>query len=345
MTDRLDAHPEELLERERRGSALSADERETLADHIRGCAVCRFAVQTAADFAREVPVDAAPAARFEPLIQAALWSIHAAAPRARGRVRRRVQWVAAAASIVLMAGAAAAARWSGFLGTRERTPASDGRRVSRPVKAAPWTAARAAPEILAASEPPEPSSSAPPAPSTTRVARERPALPAPPARSAEPQLAPAAPPTPAAAATRSSPPPIGSREIPPSGPRWEALFAQAGAERAAGKPGAALRLYAELASDFPLSPEGKAARVIKGRLELDRGDAGAALNDFDGYLALGGGHLPLEEEALVGRAEALAGLGRSAEEEAAWRRTIGRFPDSAHARRAAARIAELRGHP
>jgi hypothetical protein len=333
VTDRLDAHPEELLERERRGVALSADERETLAEHLGGCVVCRFSIQTTADFAREVPADVAPAARFDPLIQAALWSIRVAAPGVRRRARRPAPWVAAAASILLMAGAAAAAHWSGFLGTLERRPAPESRRGPRAAKAPTSAGVRTAPEILTASEPPEPPATAPQTPAIASVTHERSAPPAPRERSAGPRLAfaSASAPTPAAV-TRSSPSSIGRQG-----------FAQAAAERAAGRPAAALRLYAELAGSFPLSPEGKAARVIKGRLELDRGEAGAALNDFDGYLALGSG--PLEEEALVGRAEALHGLARSAEEPAAWRRLIDKFPYSAHARRAAARIAALRAQP
>jgi hypothetical protein len=304
--------------------------------------VCRFARQAAVDFAREVPADAAaPAPRFEPLIQAALWSIRPAASNGRVHVRRRVPLVAAAASVVLMAGAAAAAHWSGFLGTRERAPASEGARVERSAKATTSRAPRAAPKILAASELPESPSLAPPTSVTTNAARMRSALPAP---SVGPRSAAASLPAPAGA-KRLSPPPLEPGAIVASEPRWEALFAQAGAERAAGRPGPALLLYAELSSGFPRTPEGKAARVIKGRLELDRGDAPAALRDFDGYLALGGGPLPLEEEALIGRAEALAALGRAADEETAWRRLMERFPHSAHARRAAARIAELRGKP
>jgi hypothetical protein len=243
-----------------------------------------------------------------------------------------------------MAGAAAAAHWSGFLGTLERRPAPESRRGPRAAKAPTSAGVRTAPEILTASEPPEPPATAPQTPAIASVTHERSAPPAPRERSAGPRLAfaSASAPTPAAV-TRSSPSSIGPQGMPSGGPRWEVLFAQAAAERAAGRPAAALRLYAELAGSFPLSPEGKAARVIKGRLELDRGEAGAALNDFDGYLALGSG--PLEEEALVGRAEALHGLARSAEEPAAWRRLIDKFPYTAHARRAAARIAALRAQP
>jgi hypothetical protein len=76
---------------------------------------------------------------------------------------------------------------------------------------------------------------------------------------------------------------------------------------------------------------------------LDRlGDAGAALAQFEYYLARHGGGT-LAEEARVGRALALGKLGRRSKERAAWQDLIEHHPTSPHAARAERRIDELGG--
>ena len=79
-----------------------------------------------------------------------------------------------------------------------------------------------------------------------------------------------------------------------------------------------------------------------GRLLLDRGDAGSALREFDRYLSEGSGIL--DEEALVGRALAFKAMGRSDEEVETWSRVLSKYPHSAYARQAKARLA-VSGRP
>jgi TolA-binding protein len=72
-----------------------------------------------------------------------------------------------------------------------------------------------------------------------------------------------------------------------------------------------------------------------------RGDAQAALVEFDAYLA----HRPtgtLAEEALLARALALRQLGRADEERATWQRLLAEHPGSIYSERARARLAQLR---
>jgi Flp pilus assembly protein TadD len=81
--------------------------------------------------------------------------------------------------------------------------------------------------------------------------------------------------------------------------------------------------------------------VTLAKLQLDRGNAAAALRSFNRYL--GGPGRPLEAEALVGRATALRRLGRGGEEAMAWRAIAEKYPDSAYAEQANERLAALSG--
>jgi TolA-binding protein len=119
----------------------------------------------------------------------------------------------------------------------------------------------------------------------------------------------------------------------------EAIFGAANRARRYGNVDRALSLYRSLQERFPDSEEARLSRATLAALQLDRGEAGAALDGFDRYIAQGGSALSVE--ALVGRAEALQQLGRTSAELAAWREVARRFPGTVHARRAAARIAVL----
>lgn len=313
MTGLADLHPEELLvERELQGEALGARERRTLDEHVRTCHACRFIRGAAADFAREVPADAAPPPQLDRLIQTALWSVWAPAVPGGRAVRRapvhgRAPRVVAAA-VTICVGGFAAAHLAGLFNRRAAWPAGQPAAVAVSTPAAPAATAGAPEPRPLAVEEPAPAASAP----------------------AEPD------PMPRGRAPKKS--------ESGAGRPWEDLFRRATAARARGHVQQALRLYSELARDYPRSPEGTAGFAFKARLELDQGDARSAARDFDRYLARGSGG-SLEEEALVGRAEALRSLGQRAEEAAAWKLLVNRFPGSAHARRARARLAELASAP
>lgn len=77
------------------------------------------------------------------------------------------------------------------------------------------------------------------------------------------------------------------------------------------------------------------SNLIVGRLLLNSNPAGA-LAEFDAYLA--SGRSGLAAEASVGRARALALLGRQAESRAAWREVLARFPRSTYAAEAKATL-------
>ena len=120
------------------------------------------------------------------------------------------------------------------------------------------------------------------------------------------------------------------------------LFARANGARRAGRDDAAIADYRALERDHAGTPEAEAAHVALGRLLLDkRAQYTEALAEFDRYLA-GSGSGALREEALIGRALALEHLGRSAEEERAWRAVLRDHPDSVYAGEARARLEALR---
>jgi TolA-binding protein len=159
------------------------------------------------------------------------------------------------------------------------------------------------------------------------TAREMPALP---------------PPTSASAAT------IASTRLPaPSAPSdapartfdsAEAVFREANAARRAGDSSRARALYLRLQHDFPASDEALLAHVSLGNLLLTMGRAAEAERQFASYL---GGRPALAQEALVGRAQSLAALGRSADERRVWESLIREYPNSVYAARARQRLAEL----
>lgn len=115
------------------------------------------------------------------------------------------------------------------------------------------------------------------------------------------------------------------------------LFTTATAARRDGRRTESLQLFLDLRRRFPASREGQTAAVLVGRLRLELGHAPAlALRDFNAYLAHGNGSLV--PEALAGRATAFDALGRPADAARDWAELLRRFPKSALARRARARL-------
>jgi hypothetical protein len=311
----IDLHPEELLDRVRRGQASSA-ERQRVHEHLQSCEACRFEHALLAQSARDAaphPGDGARARRIELAAAAALAARGVIAGSARPRRRWRAGALLAAAVLSSLTTAAAAAvitqpawleRWAPALVINPSAPVAEPRaRPARP----------------------------------QRTPKPKPSAPAPPLQSAQPAL----PSEPAAVEQRQQPGrSAGTR---PGHSRAAAeLFAAANLARREREPAAAVRLYRELARVYPRSEEAQVARVALGRLLLDRvGDARGALREFNAYLALPA-QRALREDAVIGKALALGRLGRAREERSAWQALLAEFPASAYAERASARLQELR---
>ena len=117
-----------------------------------------------------------------------------------------------------------------------------------------------------------------------------------------------------------------------------ALLRQANKARSLGELYRTIVLLQELQSKFGNSPEARVSLVSLGKLLMLKGSPDAALQQFSNYLAAPG---PLEEEALVGRAQALQSLGRASEERSTWERLLTRFPSSVYAGPARKRLLAL----
>lgn len=117
------------------------------------------------------------------------------------------------------------------------------------------------------------------------------------------------------------------------------LFRDASQARRAGDFELARSLYTELQANYPNTDEASVSRVSLGKLLLAAGRAREADQQFRSYLSTG--RKTLEEEALLGRADALARLGVSGEERRAWEALLSSHPSSVYATRARQRLGEL----
>lgn len=117
-------------------------------------------------------------------------------------------------------------------------------------------------------------------------------------------------------------------------------FELANAARRSGDVTRAIQLFRELERDFPASAEAAASELRLGGLLLDRGKAGAALEQFDRHLRRSGALAP---EALYGRGRALAALDEGTAERQTWTRMLRDFPSSPYAAHAQRRLVALDG--
>lgn len=122
----------------------------------------------------------------------------------------------------------------------------------------------------------------------------------------------------------------------PERPSAPALFDRATDARRRGRTGEARVLYRSLQQSHPESEEARLSLAVMARMHLDSGDARAALEGFDAYLATG--DRALREDALVGRALAHERLGRTSDAARAWRALLTAYPGSAYARTARERL-------
>jgi TolA-binding protein len=176
---------------------------------------------------------------------------------------------------------------------------------------------------------------------------------------AKPSAAAAPPPRASAASPLESPPPPRpglSTHAPGRAPRAEAravpsasttpiptnesasdLFARANQARRGGNTSDAIGLYQRLQQQFPASAEALSAAIALGMLELKANRLSGALSQFETYLARAPGG-SLAPEALWGRAQALSGLGRRSASEESLRLLLKRYPKSAYADAARAKL-------
>jgi TolA-binding protein len=314
----------------RRG-ALSPPEWQDFATHLTECVDCRIAWRLGIDFEES----AAPRAGDERLVARGVKAALASSRRPHTRLIR----LALAASVALAAAGAASAAIVIHVRQSEPTAAPPAPDKVRPAKSHNAAIIR-----------PTPLRESPAAPTAEDQVAPPPALPAP--------TRPMAPAAPTAPATRpplieradSRPPepapqplavldpfegaenPVPSTVPPPHRAHAAGLFAQAVAERQAGRNLAAIATFRSLQREFPDAPETTIALVSLGDLLLDTGRQAEALRNFEAYLrrAPKGTLLP---EAWIGKARALETLGRAAEARAAWSEIARRFPNSPYLRR------------
>jgi TolA-binding protein len=331
----VDLHPEDLLERDAIGE-LDESERARLDSHLARCSTCRFERQLRADFTDELAGDdlqpgplalIAEVAESGPSLARDASSVRvsgddmsAPPPRvlARPRSRRtaRAVWLLAAASLVLIAGGAAAAlgeqRWA-------RMTAAPQAAATVPADVGP-VAARANGRRLPV-----------PAPATLASEVE---VPADVAVNAAVDSSPAQPIVRARTARTEG------QVVAETGPAQ--LFDAETTARRHGDYSRVYEIHRELGSRFGRSREAQVSRATVGHLLLDRGDPAGALTNFDAYLSTGSGNLG--EEAMIGRATALERLGRTQEASLAWRALVVAFPDTPYAAHAKARAESFSGN-
>ncbi|MBI5486194.1 MAG: tetratricopeptide repeat protein [Deltaproteobacteria bacterium] len=333
---RVDLHPEELLHAARNGRTPTAADQARLEEHVAQCDACSFEQAVARDFgaaleredtgARAAAARAIAGALTDPRVKAIAAAGTIGRPAARPLSRGLL-----VAAIVLGTGIATASGvWFAVSLTRANAP--DDRRP--PAADASGTATTV---DAPACEPVAPPVLAPRPPAPSAVPESPPeAVPEPP-----PPVASNAPPSPVSPHVLRPPAPH-APPPPPAGDTAPTIFSRANTARRVGEFGAAVRAYEELRRRYPGSREEVLSRATFGTLLLEvLGQPQRALGLFDSYLADAPGGT-LAEEALVGRAEALGRLGRTAEEQAAWDVLLDRFPDSSRADRARRRLEELR---
>ena len=348
----IELHPEELLDHACSGM-LSSQDAGDVESHLRRCPACAAhrrwrqdveatlvsAGQTADRPATDALVQAVLAQRRPGTAPNRGTSIVAPAAEAPRRGRRRFPMIAGAVALCLASGAAAATLW----------PVA--RRLWREPSAASFSSPSAS--RAKATLPPEqrdqasgtaipPIAEVPPATGALPTSRSTsvPALSRPSPRGGADSMrerGDSLPRQPSLSLVDVPP----TRESPRRPDTAAALFTELAAARRANQLASARSAHERLARGFPNTREEISGRVLLAEIALRRRDFASSLDLFDSYLASEPSGT-LAEEARLGRALALAGLGRPADEERAWRDLVDRHPGSIHAARARARLEALR---
>ena len=159
--------------------------------------------------------------------------------------------------------------------------------------------------------------------------------------SAKPQPAPAV--TAAPIVAPSAMPPVSAPASSRAKPKAEAgsdaaaLFSAASLSRREGNAGKAIALLDSLQERYPGSREARLSDMTLGALHLQRGAAAAALEHFRQYLR-SSPQGELASEAVWGEYQALAALGQRAEAMRRLRLLLERYPGSAYAAAARAKL-------
>jgi hypothetical protein len=302
-------HPEDLLDRARLGR-LAAEEHRLLEKHLARCAACRFELSLAPALFVHMEIDSADAA----LVARAVASVSPTMRRARRGARRKpirtAVLVAAAVTLTAMASGGAYVWRRHTVAVLEAQSIARGARVEAPNDVRVTTPSRGIDELRDTLPPSEAVASttalAPPTQATSERTSRR-----------EAKRAASAQPPETTCADR---------------------FHRANEARRQGAAEDAVRLYKNLEAACPGTGEEVAARVLLGRVYLDRlGDAVHALASFESYLAATSSGA-LREDAMIGRALALGRLNRSAEEANAWQALLASYPDSLYAEKARSRM-------
>jgi tetratricopeptide (TPR) repeat protein len=301
----LDPCPDDLLARAA-NAPLAPAERDLLAVHLARCETCRTAADVTAALAAEPSV-----LRGDEFLIARLAERAAGSGGGIPLRRRRPLHVAVAA---VATAAAVAGLWHFARGRRAEPPRTAEHAPAEPARAAepPRTAL---PQIAA-----EPALSPKTTPSGVETGPGDPTARTP--RTSAPKPARGASPT---------------VDI-------DRLLSDARAARARGEHARARALYARVARLAPGTPAAAVADVAIGLMLVERaggGDARAALEAFDRYLAVAPGGA-LREEAIAGRARSLERLGERARAISAWQDVLAQYPHSPQAPLARRRLDALR---
>ncbi len=115
------------------------------------------------------------------------------------------------------------------------------------------------------------------------------------------------------------------------------MFAEANRLRRTGRLSDSIRQYAALQKQYPNSAEAHVANIALGMLRLQSGWADAALGHFRRYLESSPSG-DLAPEALWGEAQALTALGRPGVARRSYATLLRRYPESAYASAARAKL-------
>jgi TolA-binding protein len=125
-------------------------------------------------------------------------------------------------------------------------------------------------------------------------------------------------------------PAVAEVRTPTAGPSVaELLFEQATRQRRAGHVDAAVASYRTLIDRHGASHEARRSHALLGRLLLDSARMAPALDAFDTYLS--SRDTALREDALAGRARALAALGRESQAHRAYAELLREYPRTSYA--------------
>lgn len=300
------SHPEELLDAWRAGE-LGADDEAKLRAHADTCVACRLELGVEAGLDAQTRLDREDETKMAAMIGAALVELVELPELPEAPTAGSPAPAKAGASKLLIAGAGLAGGIvvALVLGGRGDPPTADA--------ASPAPELTAPPVVEAPEDGPRPPHEAAP----TSPRDDAPALDE---TETEPKTEPES--------EAETGPDNGSAS---SVPDAASLLREANAQRRAHRYPQAARIYERLAKHHRGTDEEILARVTYAKMLTDHLDRPAdALRRFDAYLAARP-RGTLAEEALAGRAKALGRLGRSAEERAAWRTLLARFPDSVYA--------------